>query len=51
MEFDPNNQIVKLCALGMDMEGQGKLEEASNLFRKHGTRQQMTLKNLLPLIM
>ncbi len=34
MEFDPNNQIVKLCALGMDMEGQGKLEEASKLFLK-----------------
>ncbi len=34
MEFDPNNHIVKLCALGMDMEGQGKLEEASKLFLK-----------------
>ena len=34
MEFDPNNHIVKLCALGMEMEGQGKLEEASKLFLK-----------------
>ena len=32
MEFDPNNHVVKLCVLGMDMEGQGKLEEASKLF-------------------
>ena len=34
MEFDPNNHIVKLCALGMEMEGKGKLEEASKLFLK-----------------
>jgi tetratricopeptide (TPR) repeat protein len=32
MEFDPNNKVVKLCAQGMDMEGQGKPEEANRLF-------------------
>lgn len=32
MEFDPNNNVVKLCAQGMDMEGKGNLEEASKLF-------------------
>ena len=32
MEFDPNNNVVKLCVQGMDMEEKGKPEEASNLF-------------------
>ncbi len=32
MEFDPNNNIVKLCANGMDMERKGKSEEAKELF-------------------
>jgi len=32
MEFDPNNNVVKLCAQGMDMEGNGKPEEATQLF-------------------
>jgi len=32
MEFDPNNNVVKLCVQGMDMEGKGKPEEASRLF-------------------
>lgn len=32
MHFDPNNQVVKLCAQGMEMEGQGKPKEASELF-------------------
>jgi len=32
MEFDPNNNVVKLCAQGMDMEGKGNPEEASKLF-------------------
>jgi hypothetical protein len=32
MEFDPNNNVVKLCAQGMEMEGKGKPEEASSLF-------------------
>ena len=34
MEFDPNNNVVKLCAQGMSLEGQGKLEEASKVFTK-----------------
>jgi tetratricopeptide (TPR) repeat protein len=32
MEFDPNNNVVKLCLQGMDMEGKGKPEEASRIF-------------------
>ena len=32
MEFDADNNVVKLCAQGMDMEGKGKPEEASKLF-------------------
>ena len=32
MDFDPNNNVVKLCLQGMDMEGKSKPEEASKLF-------------------
>jgi hypothetical protein len=32
MEFDPNNNVIKLCVQGMDMEGKGKPEEASRIF-------------------
>ncbi|MEN0056133.1 MAG: hypothetical protein AAGC65_20815 [Mucilaginibacter sp.] len=32
MQFDPDNVIVKLCAQGMDLEGEGKNEEASKVF-------------------
>ena len=32
MEFSPNNNIVKLCLQGMDMEEKGKPEEASRIF-------------------
>jgi tetratricopeptide (TPR) repeat protein len=32
MEFNPNNNVVKLCLQGMSMEEKGKLEEASKLF-------------------
>jgi tetratricopeptide (TPR) repeat protein len=34
MQFDPNNKVVKLCAQGMTLEGQGKPEEAHNLFQQ-----------------
>lgn len=34
MQFEPDNEIVKLCALGMDLEGEGKNEEASKVFVK-----------------
>jgi tetratricopeptide (TPR) repeat protein len=34
MEFNPNNNVVKLCIQGMDMEEKGKPEEASSLFLK-----------------
>ena len=32
MEFNPTNNVVKLCPLGMGMEEKGKPEEASKLF-------------------
>src|ERR1700752_3305132 len=32
MEFNPNNNIIKLCLQGMDLEGKGKPEEANQLF-------------------
>lgn len=32
MEFDTNNPVVKLCAQGMEHEGEGKKEEAVKLF-------------------
>lgn len=32
MQFDQNNNVVKLCAQGMDMEGKSKPEDASKLF-------------------
>ncbi|HEY1040139.1 MAG TPA: rRNA adenine methyltransferase [Bacteroidia bacterium] len=32
MQFDPNNNIVKLCAEGMNLEGKGKSQEAAALF-------------------
>lgn len=34
MLFDPENDIVKLCAQGMALEGEGKSEEASVIFLK-----------------
>jgi hypothetical protein len=32
MEFNPNNNVVKLCLQGMVMEEKGQPEEAGNLF-------------------
>ena len=32
MEFSPNNNVVKLCLQGMDLEGKSKPEEASGIF-------------------
>ena len=32
MEFNPSNNVVKLCVQGMDIEGKGKQEEASRIF-------------------
>ena len=34
MEVDPNNNVVKLCTQGMGLEGEGKPEEARELFIK-----------------
>ncbi len=34
MQFDPNNKIVKLCAEGMELEGQGRKKEALKLFQQ-----------------
>lgn len=32
MYLQPDNKIVKLCAVGMDLEGEGKNEEAAKVF-------------------
>src|SRR5689334_17538543 len=32
MDFDPNNNVVKLCLQGMSMEDKGEPGEASKLF-------------------
>ena len=32
MEFSPNNNVVKICLQGMEMEDQGDLEKAGKLF-------------------
>ena len=32
MEFNPGNNVIKLCVQGMDMEGKGKPDEASRIF-------------------
>lgn len=34
MEFDPNNEVVLLCVKGMTAEGEGKIEEAHQLFQQ-----------------
>jgi rifampin ADP-ribosylating transferase len=34
MQFDPNNKVVQLCAEGMELEGQGKKNEALQLFQR-----------------
>jgi tetratricopeptide (TPR) repeat protein len=34
MEFDPNNPVVQLCVQGMNAEGEGKIEEAQQLFQQ-----------------
>lgn len=32
MKFDQENKVIQLCAKGMELEGQGRLIEAGNLF-------------------
>jgi len=34
MLFDPENPIIKLCAAGMQLEGEGKSDEASATFHQ-----------------
>ena len=34
MQFDPENRVVKLCAEGMACEGEGRPDEAAELFRQ-----------------
>jgi tetratricopeptide (TPR) repeat protein len=34
MQFDPENNVNKLCANGMMLEGEGKPEEAAKLFEQ-----------------
>ena len=40
MQFDPENPIIKLCAEGMQLEGEGKKEEAEELFLQAWAAQQ-----------
>jgi hypothetical protein len=37
MQFDTENNIVKLCGSGMQLEGEGKPAEAANLFQQAWT--------------
>jgi rifampin ADP-ribosylating transferase len=46
MNFDPNNNIVRLCAEGMDMEGHGKPDAASRLFSEAWDEAQSDLEKL-----
>ena len=32
MQFDPDNNVVKLCAQGMEKESEGKADEAARIF-------------------
>jgi tetratricopeptide (TPR) repeat protein len=34
MLFEPNNHVIKLCAEGMELEGEGNFNEAGNKFTK-----------------
>ena len=34
MQFDPENPIIRLCAHGMQLEGEAKRDEASAVFRQ-----------------
>ena len=34
MDFDPNNNIVQLCAHGMELEGMGQLAKAAGIFNE-----------------
>lgn len=34
MKFDPNNPVIQLCATGMQLEAQGKIDEAVQSFQK-----------------
>ncbi len=34
MTFDPNNPIVQLCVQGMSLEGEGKRQEAAEIFQQ-----------------
>ena len=47
MEFNPNNNVVKLCVQGMDMEGKGNPEEASILFLQAWNEATTDLENFL----
>lgn len=34
MNFDPENPVVKMCVTGMELEAQGKIREAHDLFQQ-----------------
>ncbi|WP_374950327.1 hypothetical protein [Mucilaginibacter sp.] len=44
MQFDPNNHVVKLCADGMALEGQGEPQQAAELFNQAWQQAQTDLE-------
>lgn len=38
IQFDPNNNIIKLCMMGLGMEDSNSPEDASILFLKAGVK-------------
>lgn len=34
IKFDPNNDVIKLCMSGMNLEGSGNIEDATTMFHK-----------------
>lgn len=34
VKFDPNNNVIRLCIMGMSLEDEGKSEEAGSMFNK-----------------
>lgn len=46
MQFDPENEINILCAQGMQLEGEGKPEEAKKTFQQAWDKAQTPLEKL-----
>ena len=46
IKFDFNNHIIKLCMTGMGWEESGTVTMHLRCFKKHGKKQEMTMKDL-----